>query len=148
MPTFPLQDHIHLAATLGGAPEFAPVYTWTTSDRVESPKVIMSMTRSLTGKLRKHVLKSGAQPVQFANYRYVVRLGRNTDEAQEKAALLKSLYAQTVYFCDHYHPDDGTSHSSAVKTMFVAYVGDLKVFNPSLIRYYVELLLEDDNTVT
>ncbi len=149
MPVGDLQDHIHIGLSLGGSPEFAPLYSFPATDREKEYEAIIAPTRSLTGKLRIHAISSGGVPIVFTNYNYVLRVdAEGFDEAEDKVeSILKPMYGRTVYFVDHYHVADGVTHASYVKQMVVTKIGPLKQFNPKLIRYYVELQLTDANTV-
>lgn len=148
--TFPLQDHIHLALTLGAGPENAPVLKWGITDRAEIPEVLASFERAITGKPLISFLPDGiGNPKQFLSYRYLVVVkdpGGDDSVMQGLMAQLQSMQSRLVYLCDSYHPNGGVDHTSAVRQMYLAKVSEFPVFNPSLLRYYVTVDLKDADT--
>ena len=149
MTTYPLQDHIHLAATLGGAPENAPVYEWATSDRVMDTVGFMSINRALSGAIKPHVKKVSGVPLILQPFKYILVLKEESPYTlQDRIDQLQAMAFKTVYLVDHYHPADGQDHTPTVRTMFLARIGSLKVFNPTLIKYYVDIELEDARSIS
>lgn len=146
--TYNVQDHIHLGLTLGGGPENAPLYSFKATDRLENWMVFLSIKRTLSAKLRTHVKKVSDLPLVLTPFRYIIKIdATNEYTVRQRLDQLKAMLARTVYFCDHYHPEDGQDHTPAVRTMVLTNVGDLKVFDPVLSRFYVEISLEDNSTV-
>jgi hypothetical protein len=146
--SYPVQDHIHLALNLTGAPEYAPTLTWKTSDRIEVPTVMMAVRRAINGKLRTHTLQQSGNPVVFTGYKYIVRVeGDGTLTTRQRLDAMIAMLGKRVYVCDHYHPNDGQNHTPAVRQMVLTAIGDLKQFTTLLPRYYVEVELTDDYSV-
>lgn len=141
----PIQNHIHLSTTLGGAPENSPDMLWQITDRRDIPVVILNIRRGLTGKLRPSVLIYDGQPVQLTNFNFTVKIKADEGSTtKERMDALRALYGKRVYFCDSYHADDDSDHTSDVRTMFVSEVGEFKVDHIKLDFYYVNIKLEDD----
>ncbi len=144
--TLSIQDHIHIATTLTSGPEYAPFYKWHTTDRSLSTVTMASIKRGLTGHLHTHVLTSGGVPIIFTPINFVVKVGTNgdVDGAESDAYILRSFLDKSVYFVDNKHVADGVDHTPYVKTMVVSTVGDLKLFNPDLSIYFINITLEDN----
>ena len=139
-----MQNHIHLSETVSGAPENAPDTIWTVTNRTEIPNVVMTYERTLTGKLRRHILREGGNPVQFYDYGYELKIydygGKTTEQ---RLAQIRSMAGKFVYLVDVPHPDDGQNHAAYVKTMLVNRVGDISPFTKSGQLYYVTIELVD-----
>jgi hypothetical protein len=152
MPLYPgLKDHIHLSTALDSGPEFAPDMKWKV--RVDgwmyTPTVTVDTRRTLTGKLKKHVLRSGGVPVLFKEYKYVLKIddydGYN---ATQRLAALTEMQGKDVYLIDVIHtPLDGQNHSGDVLNMFVTIAADIQSINPQLLPLYIGVELKDDFTV-
>jgi hypothetical protein len=146
MTSLPIQNHIHLAASLSGAPEYSPIYTWKATKRILNPTIIAAPVRTLTGRLRKNVLSDSGSPMLFEDFHYtLVVKDEQIDDAWERIEILKAMLGKTVYLVDHYHQADGVNHTSEVRTMFFSRMGDVTGFTQTLIRYYVDIELTDNN---
>lgn len=144
-----VQDHIHLAMTTGGTPEFAPVYKWPVRfpDFAEIPDPIIGLQRTNSGRLEKHVLRGPSGPLVFQNFRFIVRVGPDyTYTVEERIDQLKAMVAQPVYFCPPRHAADGADHTADWLVMFLAKVGDIVPLDPLMQRFYVPVELVDDHT--
>ncbi len=147
-----VQNHIHLAMTVGSSPEYAPIYKWAVMNPnyIEVPRVIMATRTTLKGKLQKHVLKDDSGvPLDFTDYNLVIKVVAEYGYtlAQRKAQL-RAMQGQAVYFVPIDHTDDGSNHTAYVRQMFVAKISEFKPITVFVDRHYVEVELLDDNTVT
>ena len=147
--SYPLQDHIHMATVLTSAPEYGPLWTWKATDRLKNPTIFMSANRALSGKLRVNVLQQSGIPLLFTSFQYILTIsdipGGYT--AQDRADILTAMYGKRVSFIDFFHPNNGDDHTPAIRNMVLTNIGPFKVFTTMLPRYYVDISLEDDNTV-
>lgn len=144
-----VQNHMHmdLPANNSGAPENSPLRTWRTSERMEIPQVIMSLERTLTGKLMHNVLHTSGSPVQFKDLRYIVKCGDDGYGTQfENLAYLLSMNGNEVSVVDHYHADDNEDHTNQLRTMILS-VEEVPQFDPALQVFYVPVYLTDNDTV-
>jgi hypothetical protein len=124
-------------------PETAPNLKWVVTDRLDTPLVFMSIRRSLTGKVKKHVLSTVSGVLQLTNYRYTVKVqAKDGDTLEQRIAALKAMNGKTVYLCDSYHAVDGASHVADSKTM-IATIGEFAPVGPGLPYFLVDVSLED-----
>lgn len=138
------QKHLHLALTLGAAPENAPAYKWVVQDRLEIPRGTATLRESLTGVLRAHVLLSSGVPLIKKDYSYTIILTADFGYTlQQRKDQLFGMLNRRVYLVDCIHPGDGEDHTSSVKTMFLKDISPLKVFDRVLARHYVDIELVD-----
>lgn len=144
-----IQDHMHLSTTVSGTGEKAPTLKWYTIDRELEWQTIGAVKRSSTGKVFRHALSSGGNPIRFENYSYVVILrAEQSQTIDQRIAALKALLYQYAYLVDHDHVADGADHTSYVKAVVVEKIGALKKVEPMLARYYVPIILTDNFTVS
>ena len=143
-----VQAHIHLDSSLTGSPEYSPTLKWVAVDRLDIPEVMFSIERTLTGRLKTHVLTDTNGPVQFQNYRYTIRVQPDgVYSLEERVDLLKALDGHEVYLVDHFHPVDGVDHTANVRTMFLQ-VGEFPMTHgPGLPYFDVDIDLTDADTV-
>jgi len=140
----PVQNHIHLSQTIGAGPENAPDTTWIAVNRLYVPTTVAQTRRTLTGKLRRHSLRSGGSVIRFENYQYTLRVGAYGGlTLEQRIAGLEAMLSEKVYLVDHFHPDDGTDHTAAVIPMYVENVGPFPPFSPNLFRFDVDIQLVD-----
>lgn len=139
------QNHIHMALTLGGLEvQYAPVYQWKATQRIEVPNIALQANRSLTGKLRLHTLTSGGNVVKFTGYKYQLKLNANEfgTTIDEKVDILKDMHGKTVYFIDHLHCNDNEDHTPYVVQMGLVKLGEFQPFTQAMLRFLVEVELE------
>lgn len=140
----PLQGHIHLAKTLGAAPELAPIYKWVITDRLDMPQVFASMTRSLNGKLYFYPLTNVSGVVQLTNYNYTIKVQADfTFTLEQRIAQLKSLNGHVVWLCDSFHANNGVSHTVDTKKMVCKSVGNFAPQGSGMPFFLVDVELED-----
>ena len=139
--------HIHLAATLGSAPENAPIYSWPIVDRDEVPVTIVNFRRSITGAAILGVLSdSNGNPIHLTNFRYRVKIDdRDGLTYVQRRDALKSLFGQRLYLVDSLHCADGTDHTSFVRSMICTDVGKFPKDDILLRWSFVDVELEDDS---
>jgi hypothetical protein len=139
-----LQNHIHLSTTLGGSPENAPDLKWVASDRKEIPVVFLELPRTLTGRLKRHMLTDDSGEVQLTNYLYVIKVQADFSYTlEQRRAQLKAMHGKVVYLCDHFHASSGSDHTADVVTMVCKRVGEFVPVGPGLPFFQVEVELED-----
>lgn len=144
--TYPVQGHIHLSASLGSAPENAPMWYWKANAVDEKPNAILRVARTLRGKAQVHVLKSGTLPIIFRTYGFLLAVyDYGGLSAKDRLDILEAMLGRSVYFCPHRHPADGEDHTPAVVNMIVTQVGPYEIIDPLMNRYKVPILLESDN---
>jgi len=143
-----MQTHLHLALTLGGSPEYAPVFKWKSSfsDFSEEPAIITSIKRTSKGKLRFHAIENSDGPIQWMNYHTTLKLLDGATTARQQLEVVKAMNGKTVYFVHPDHSVDGTDHRSYIKKMKLQITG-AKAITPNLSYYLVNVELIDDNAV-
>ena len=141
------RDHIHLAETLGGSPEFAPIYKWKIKEREEVPVVFINVQYTLRARLRVHRgLDENGNVVQLTNFLYRVKLiETGNDSVLVLKDRLKGLLGKPLYLCDSYHNADGEDHTPSIKEVYMTAMGGLKNdFDATGLRFYfVEIQLTD-----
>lgn len=142
-----LQSHVHIALTLGGAPEFAPIYSWKLVRYDEEPEVILALKRTSSGKLRAHAIENVNGPIQFMGYGITIKIS-NDDPlvTRQYVGYLKAMNGRTVYFVDFDHAADGADHTADVKAM-VLQISRVKPMSTMLNYYEIDVNLSDANTV-
>lgn len=143
-----LQNHVHISTVLEETGEEAPTYAWVTIQADEIPNVIVSIKRSLTGKLYRHVLSSGGVPVQFKDYHLVVKLyayGGLT--VRQQLALFEGWNGKAVYFVPHYHPADNEDHGDYVREMVLQLAAPPQWIDTGQSTALLEVQLTDADTV-
>lgn len=144
-----LQDHIHLSATLGSAPENSPTYTWKVrgDSRAEIPVFTAEIDEGLQGDVFAHVTKRGGIVVRRTDYAYVIKVQDNgVNTTEELKDILKGMTGQIVYLVDNYHVADGSDHTSYVQTVLFQGLGEFRADVLNLSFYWVPIRLV--NTVT
>lgn len=142
-----MQDHVHIALTLGGSPEFAPIHEWKVTDYQEMPKVILSSKRTSNGKLRWHTINTVDGAIKFMDYRMTLScLTDDTYTGRQYKAFLEAMNGEDVYFVDFDHPMDGSDHTSAIVAMKLQ-ISRVKPMTPALNYYLIDIELEDNHTV-
>ena len=146
MTTPIISGHIHLATTLGDAPENAPAYRWPIVDRDEIPVAIVDFRRSLTGAALVSVLSDDqGNPIQLTNFRYRVKVDdRDEMTYVERRDALKALFGQRVSLVDSLHCADGEDHTDFVRPMVCTSVGKFPKDDILLRWSFVDVELEDD----
>lgn len=138
-----LQNHIHLSKTVSGSGEKAPNLKWVITDRLDMPQKFMGLKRTLTGKLKKHVLTDESGVVRLTNYKLTVKVQADYGYTlDQRIAQIKAMNGETVYFCDVFHAADNADHTSDNKTM-VASIGDFSPVGPGLPFFLVDVELTD-----
>ena len=139
--------HIHLATTLGPAPENAPVYRWPIVDRDEVPVVILAFERSLTGAaLVSVLLDDNGNPRDLTNFRYRIKVDdRDGMTYIERRDALKKLYGRRVLLVDSLHCVDEEDHTPFTRPMVCTSVGKFPKDDILLRWSFVDVELEDDS---
>ena len=144
-----INDHIHLARTLSGSPEFSPIHTFKViyPDYQEIPHVILSTKRTSKGKLRWHTIDTVDGPVQLMDFRMTVKcLTDNTYSARQYLAFLEDMNGRQVFYVDIDHANTGSDHTSDIKTMRFQ-ISKVHPMVVDLSYYQVEISLDDDFSV-
>lgn len=143
----PLQNHIHLSTTLGSAPENAPDLKWVITDRTAIPTVFINLKRTATGKLKKHYLTNVGGIIQLRRYEYSIKVQADFSYTlEQRVAQLEALQGKNAYLCDSFHANDGASHTSTIKNVVVAEVGEFTAGSgPGLPFFIVRVRLEDNS---
>jgi hypothetical protein len=140
-----VQDHIHIGATLTGAPEYAPADTYKVtwpSGREPIFEGVISFDRSWTGTpFFGSIVDGQGKPVFFKSFRYTLRV-----TLEQEADLLDLLF-QTVYAVDNIHCADGQDHTTYVRTMRLAELKETSTYDPDLNRLDIQISLLDEDTV-
>lgn len=138
-----LQNHIHLATTLGSAPENAPTLKWKVLERQETVSIQVAIKQTLGGKTRVHVLSDVSGPVQLSTFQYKVKVqGDYGYTVEDRIAQLKALQGRRAYLCDHFHADDDADHTADVLEVFCE-VGAFPSDHIGLQFFYVDVSLTD-----
>ena len=142
-----LQSHVHLDTSLTGSPEYSPTLKWVTTDRLDIPEVVMTLRRTLSGKLRAHTLNDASGvPILFQNYQYTIKVQADTTYTlEQRMGFLKAMSGKKVYFCDHFHAIDGADHTTYVREMRLE-VGQFPPSSPGLSFFLVDVKLEDEDS--
>jgi len=145
-----VQDHIHLAESLGGAPENAPIYQWVVSKRSQIPVFDINVQRSLDGTPFAYVVKKGGTPVQHQDFSYTVRLEGDADRGVAGSNTvwdyqdrLLDLIGKRLYLVDNRHPANGLDHTAFIRPVMISRVGDIQDEHPLLRYFYVQVYLAD-----
>lgn len=142
-----VQNHIHLSTAIGSAPENAPTYTWRARDRGKVPVYTGRVARSLQGYLYTHVITRSGSPVVSFDYRYELVLrplgGDTTIQLEDR---LNGFAGKELYLVDHRHCDDGADHTSYIKHVYVAQIGEYQVDVLNLGFYFVQIMLNGLDT--
>jgi hypothetical protein len=144
-----MQDHIHLAMTLGIAPEYSPIYTWKIvfPEYIEVPEVVLSTKRTTSGRLRWHVLHDVSGPIQFMNYQLTLKLYNDSSVVtRQQLGYLLAMNGQQVKYVDLDHIANGSDHTPYVKAMRLQ-VAKVHPITPALNYYLIDVDLTDDNRV-
>ncbi len=140
----PLQNHIHLDVNISDTGEKAPVRTWKIRERNVVPSVVLSLQRTLTGHLRRHILSDAGNPVSFRDYQYMIKVtASDTETVEEALDALIGMLGKVVYLVDIVHADNGSDHTGDIKTMVFEEIGDITPINTMLEWYYVAVTLRD-----
>lgn len=143
-----LQDHVHLALTLGGSPEFAPIYKWKITDYIEEPEVIISVKRTSKAKLRVHTIDNESGPIQLMNFKLTIKIiDDETYSARQYLAFLKAMNGRNCYYVDIDHSADGADHTNDVKLVEVQ-INRMKPQSTMLNYYLIDIDLLDNYTVS
>ena len=139
-----VQTHIHLDTVVSDTGELSPVHKWVIKERNEIPVVIMSLRRTLTGNLRRHVLSDAGEPVLFMNYQLLIKCeDTDTETARQRLEYIYSMLGKMVYFVDIDHCDDDEDHTAHIKQMIISEIAPPEPINRILERWYVPVTLED-----
>lgn len=142
-----LQSHIHLSPTenevanIGNSAHHLTQFP--ARERISQPKIILSLHRSLNHHLHVHVANSFGNVLQLTDYAFTVICKPEYQyTAYERLQQLLGMNGRVVYFIDHYHPDNGVSHSGFVKRM-VMEIAEVPQFDPNFQRYEIDIKLND-----
>jgi len=141
----PMQTHCHLALTLGITPEFAPIYKWRATEAIAIPGMIGTLHVGLTGRMTPFQVFDGANPAAYTmwNLRLIVEAEESLTVVQREAAIA-AMFGRKALYVEHDHNNNGTSHTSQVKTV---YVQDIGAFEPiaqsNYSRFYVNIQLRE-----
>jgi hypothetical protein len=141
----PLQDHIHIAATVDTTGEKAPPLKWRvrSPNRIVIPIVFMRLRRSLNTSLRKNIATDEDGIIRLTNFRYKIALRADYGYTlQERVDQLMALNGVTGYLCDSIHANDGADHTADVKP-YVIQVREFVPEDPGLQHYTVDVDFED-----
>ena len=144
-----LQDHIHIATTLNGTPEFSPIHKWKVPfpEFNEEPEIIYSKKRTSKGKLRWHTVQDANGPIQFENVSTMLTIkSDDTYTARQYVNFLKLMNGKSVYYVGFEHADDGADHTNDIKTMRLR-IGRIRPMVVDFSWCMVEVELTDDFTV-
>lgn len=145
----PARDHIHLSMTIGDSPENAPdMKWWVKADGWKrTPRVIANYNWSLSGRLIKHVLRDDeGEVIHFLDNKYILRVSDYEDmTTMERMAALEAMQGETVYLCDEFHAAvDGADHTTNIRRMYCASVGDYENVDPGINLVYAVIELIED----
>ncbi len=143
------QNHIHLSLELGNTPEFAPSITWhlKSGTRRDIPRIFVALDESIDGTLQAHVLTDGFGPVRRRDFKgQLIVAATETQTIEERLDSLIEMFGQPVKFCDVIHVADGQDHTYNIREMFFSQMGDVSDFEPSLLRFYVDIFLQDNSS--
>jgi len=147
-----VQDHLHLSTTIGIGPEYAPDIKWKVplDGWMPVPNIIETHRRTLTGHLRKHRVRNGADVLRLEDGKYVLKIyeydGMTADERLEA---LYAMLGETVYLIDNRHDAaDGADHQTEIKVMYMYAITDVRPATPGLNLMYVTVELRDDTLGT
>jgi hypothetical protein len=144
-----MQDHVHIALTTGGIPEFAPIYSWRVifPDYIPVPEVILSSKRTSKGKLRWHTINDASGPIQFMNYQMSLKLYNDSSVTTlQQLGYLTAMNGQQVKYVDLDHVANGVDHTSYIKAMRLQ-INRIRPITPTLNYIEVDIDLTDDNRV-
>lgn len=143
----PLQDHIHLGIWGGpdtGAPEFAPQLKYIATERKIIPVVFATIDYTLNARLKAYTYKESGNPIVLRDFAFRLKIqGTDADDSWTKLEELINLMGRMVAFCDHFHPNNGSSHTSSIKQMYLEKVENIEHINPGLHRYDLNIYLKD-----
>lgn len=149
-----MQNHIHIIPTdLATGSYEHPDYRWYITDRVETPEVLMTVRRSLSGDLVTHVLSSAGTPKNYTTMKYTLKVSptigqtfnamNGTLDLEARIAQVRALMGKVHYVHDIYHMNDLASHTTGYRTMFMETVGDFSVVGTSLPYFLVDVTLKE-----
>lgn len=137
------QNHLHLARTLNGNPEYAPEYQWSATQREDVSEGTVTLVYSINGQFTPYVLSDANGPVLFQNWRYQVKVEETpTETLAQRIEALKDMNGRVVFLVDFVHPDDGEDHTDYVQRVFCR-VGEFPPDHPTLLHFYVNVELTD-----
>lgn len=141
-----VQNHIHLATTLGIAPELAPAFEWRITEREVEQIGFVTIETTQNGRTKFYVLQESSVPVKLENFVYKIVIDEEFGYTQQERWLqLKAMCYKVVYLVDTQHEDNGVNHTPSVKSMFMSQIGTPERIEPSLKREYVEVQLMDNS---
>lgn len=158
-PAFPLfhnimtnhvQDHIHLALSLGTAPENSPIHKWNVrlGSRLQVPKIYVTVDEALNGAIQlQQLLDNTGDVVRKSDYKFVVKCADDDEVGVDAWGRLDDLLymnGKRVHFVDSYHVNDGEDHTLNILPA-ILFVGEVPDFDPKLTRFYVPIQLLDDH---
>lgn len=139
-----VQQHLHLATTLSGAPEFAPVYQWRTVYFSPIPSFIANVQPTQDGSRHLSVVHADGAPLLYQNYEGVIIVEAESGYTiWERRDQLLAMLNRTVYFVPYDHPDDGQDHSAAIKQYFFANIEPASPVNKLFVRFEYQITLLD-----
>jgi len=135
---YPTQNHIHLdlPENTGGAPENAPLATYTVTDWSPDIHTIASFDRAWDGtSYFGSIVDGSGNPRHFVNMRYTLRV------TQDQYDTLESLLLNAVNLVNIRHPDDGDDHTDAIVSYRFMEMKYLKWHDPLLQWHDISILL-------
>jgi hypothetical protein len=129
------QNHIHLDADIGGAPENAPTNTYTAlTPEIKLSRAHMGIEWAVDGTRMVHRVTSAGSTVVARGQRYRLKVTR----AQLTA--LQGDEGNDVSFVNHFHCDDGEDHTAYVESSVVFRIAEIQSReHATLATYYVTI---------
>ena len=129
------QNHIHLDADVGGAPENAPTNKYTAlTPEIKLSRAHVGAEWAVDGTMMVHRVTSGGDTVVSRGRRYRLK----TTRAQLTA--LEADEGDNVSLVAHYHPDDGEDHAAYVESAVVFRIVETQSReHATLATYYVTI---------
>lgn len=131
------QNHIHIDVDLSGAPENAPVNTYTAlTPEIKKSRAFVALEFAVDGTAMVHRVTSGGSTVATYSRRYKLKVSR-AEEAQ-----LVADEGELVSFVENYHCDNNEDHTAFIETAILLIVDTQSREHADLASYYmtVELL--------
>lgn len=134
-----IQTHIHLASTLGGSPEYSPVYKWSVRDRQFAIRFSVTVDESLTMVRYDHAVPDKV----YKDFYYELKIeGDETYSTEEYLdILIQMVKSGRVYLVDTVHVNDNEDHTDNVRVCRIVKLGDVGVDHYALERYYLPVFL-------
>ena len=132
------QNHIHLDADVGGAPENAPTNKYIAlTPEIKLSRAHMFIEWAVDATMMVHRTTSGGNTVVSRGRRYQLKVTR------AELAALEADEGNDVSFVNHHHPDDGEDHAAYVEADVVFRIVESQSReHATLETYYVTIELQ------